>query len=93
MVVWMGGPASQANVLWWELMGETLTMLVILVWGWLVFAQVTEGSIDTLLGPEGTHCDGGFALDLTMMPVDAGACYRGGVKILLRGAGWLVCVV
>jgi hypothetical protein len=76
-------------------MGETLTMLVVFGFGrrLLVLSWVTMAGIDTLLGPEGTHCDGGFALDLTMMPVDAGACYRGGVKILLRGAGWLVCVV
>ncbi len=74
-------------------MGETLTMSGSSVSEVLMLMSARTWGIDTLLGPEGTHCDGGFALDLTMMPADAGACYRGGVKILLRGAGWWVCVV
>ena len=55
-----GGPASQANVLWWELMGETLTISGSSVSEVLVLAPVRGSGIDTLLGPEGTHCEVGL---------------------------------
>jgi hypothetical protein len=46
---------SQANVLWWVLMGETLTISWSSVSEAVVLAQVTGWGVDTLLGPEGIH--------------------------------------
>jgi hypothetical protein len=55
-----GGPAAQANVLWWELMGETLTISGSSVSEALMLMSARTWGIDTLLGPEGTHCEVGL---------------------------------